>query len=142
MYKRLKRIKFAGSSPKTQKQNDFICFTCLSGKGSNTFEMGEKDMEKECNKKDGTGKICPVCGDTVAGRSDKIYCCDECRTYAHNQRLKTEREKIPKEGPLWETNRNLQILAKGNKWVYIKIIYLLSHFFKIMYKFGHPNKFI
>ena len=31
---------------------------------------------------------CPICGDKISGRKDKIYCSQECKTEYHNRRKK------------------------------------------------------
>lgn len=36
-------------------------------------------------------RLCPVCGGKVAGRSDKRFCSDECRTYYNNRRRESVR---------------------------------------------------
>ena len=49
-----------------------------------------------------SSKICPVCGDTFQGRSDKKYCSDQCRATANNRnRQQSEREIL-------ETNKKLR----------------------------------
>lgn len=34
-------------------------------------------------------KRCPVCSKEFNGRSDKKFCCDECRTYYHNTKKRS-----------------------------------------------------
>ncbi|MBR3303358.1 MAG: DUF2116 family Zn-ribbon domain-containing protein [Bacteroidales bacterium] len=38
-------------------------------------------------------KLCPVCGERVIGRIDKIFCSDECRTFYNNKKKRELRQK-------------------------------------------------
>lgn len=45
---------------------------------------------------------CPVCGNPIAGRTDKKYCSDQCRSIENNK------NKINAEAPILEINRVLR----------------------------------
>ena len=52
--------------------------------------------------KDNEGKKCPVCGDSILGRSDKIYCSDQCRFLANSKKKQTS------EWPILQLNKALR----------------------------------
>jgi len=79
---------------------------------------------------------CLECGRPVAGRIDKKYCCDDCRTSAWNRQYR-ERKRSARDGsPIGRIEKDLQEMANGKCFVGIKIIALVTRFCKIMYKFG------
>ena len=76
-------------------------------------------------------RVCPECGGGVVGRSDKIYCCDECRIMAANRRGRRTREEYA------EILKDLIELGSKGGGKYIKFIHSVIKFCKILYKFGH-----
>ncbi len=80
-------------------------------------------------------KNCPVCGAKVIGRSDKIFCCDECRTQSSNQRGKEKRKALRENRAAREIERDLQVLCNNNRIASVKIIALITRIFKILSKF-------
>ena len=76
-------------------------------------------------------KVCPECGGGVVGRSDKIYCSDECRIMAANRRGRHAR------GEIAAIHRDLLVLGGKGGGKYIKFIQSVIKFCKILYKFGH-----
>ena len=46
-------------------------------------DMGEMEQIRRC----------PVCGRAIAGRSDKKFCSDICRTFYHNKRRLSKRKE-------------------------------------------------
>lgn len=83
---------------------------------------------------------CPVCGAKVIGRSDKKYCCDECRVYAGNQRGKKARDSMHKNPQIGAIEQNLLLMNTEKGLKYIKLICTLTKFCKIMYTFEHQKK--
>lgn len=81
-------------------------------------------------------KRCPVCGAKVVGRSDKKYCCDECRVEAGNKRIRLKRVEKQKSETLYRIEQTLQILNNEKGKRYLKIIGAVTQFCKILYKFG------
>ncbi len=80
-------------------------------------------------------KKCPVCGTKIIGRTDKIYCSNECRVHANNSRRRsvgTNREKSRAE----MIGKELLLLQESGGVQYLKIIGLVTRFCKILYKFG------
>lgn len=49
---------------------------------------------------------CPICKSPVIGRSDKQYCCDQCRAVA-NKRKKESEELIAATNKILRRNRNI-----------------------------------
>lgn len=39
-------------------------------------------------------RICPVCGEEITGRRDKIFCCDACRVNHYNKLHRNKRKKV------------------------------------------------
>lgn len=80
-------------------------------------------------------KRCPVCGKKITGRTDKIFCCDDCRIFYNN---KKNREKLLKNFSghlLKNTIANCTFLAGSNAKFLLKIIWLISVICKIMTTF-------
>ena len=80
-------------------------------------------------------KRCPVCGLRVIGRTDKIYCSNECRAQANNEKRKQLRNRAC-NGKIMEIETALLSFEDDGKGVYIKIIALVTRLCKILYKFG------
>jgi hypothetical protein len=78
-------------------------------------------------------KACPVCGEKIVGRSDKVYCCDHCRRIGNNKK------NHDAERPILELNKNLRtnrmILRKlcpvGKNVVRKEVLDLLGYDFTI-----------
>lgn len=85
-------------------------------------------------------RTCPVCGKNVVGRSDKVYCSDDCRIYAGNYRNREKRNLVRCDKTLMEIGKELEMLSAAGAQPYIKIISAVTQFCKILYKFGHQNK--
>lgn len=62
--------------------------------------LHKKDMER----------ICAECGEKITGRSDKLFCCDMCRTSYHNRINRINTREIRKVNSILSRNRT--ILAK------------------------------
>lgn len=75
-------------------------------------------------------KVCPECGANVVGRSDKVYCSDDCRIVAANRRVRSYME------PLLPIHRDLLELRGKGGGKYLKFIHGVIKFCKILYKFG------
>lgn len=56
-------------------------------------------------------RICPECGEEIIGRSDKIFCCDQCRNN-YNNKQNTATAYMRKENAIIKKNR--RILATLN----------------------------
>ena len=75
-------------------------------------------------------KVCPECGANVVGRSDTVYCSDDCRIVAANRRVRSYMVSL---GPI---HRDLlELKGKGGDR-YLKFIHSVIKFCKILYKFG------
>ncbi len=85
-------------------------------------------------------RFCPVCGDKVVGRSDKKFCCDECRSYANNLKQREQKKNTRKIASIDCIEKALATLGSNGDNRYLKIIAAVSLFCKIIYKFGHQNK--
>lgn len=81
------------------------------------------------------GRSCPVCGNSIIGRADKVYCCAECRVYANNER-KREQRTVAGTGIIASIGEDIAAMYNGGGEGYVKIISLVTRFCKIMYKFG------
>lgn len=57
-----------------------------------------------------TEKQCKECGAPLAGRSDKQFCCDGCRTAYHNRLYRTQR--LPEAAVECVLRRNRRLLAE------------------------------
>jgi len=51
--------------------------------------------------------ICPVCASPIIGRSDKIYCSDQCRATANNQLKNTSEKRIIDTNKRLRRNRTI-----------------------------------
>ena len=80
-------------------------------------------------------RFCPVCGKSIMGRADKIYCSSDCRIYANNSRSKELRER-KFYGDIAVIETDLAAMQEGGGERYVKIIRLATKFCKILYKFG------
>ena len=81
-------------------------------------------------------KRCPVCGKNVIGRSDKVFCSDECRTCSSNKREKERKRLLRENKAAMEIEKDLLILCSNNCTTSIKIIAHITHILKILSKFG------
>lgn len=81
-------------------------------------------------------KRCPVCGKNVIGRSDKVFCSDECRTCSSNKREKERKRLLRENKAAMEIEKDLLILCSSNRSTSIKIIAHITHILKILSKFG------
>ncbi len=52
-------------------------------------------------------KLCPNCNKTIVGRSDKIFCCDECRTMFHNKKHREQLRTVNKIDRILKKNRSI-----------------------------------
>lgn len=86
-----------------------------------------------------TGKVCPECGKKILGRSDKIYCSDECRTFASNRRARFRRSLIAQDRVLGGIGRDLVQLSEAGAGGCVKLIAAITAVCKIIYKFGHQK---
>ena len=61
------------------------------------------------------GKVCKSCGKEFEGRSDKVFCCDLCRTHYHNERRREVRNSGGADVKILLRNRRLiaAYLASG-----------------------------
>ncbi len=91
-------------------------------------------------------KVCPVCGETVIGRSDKIYCSDGCRGHANNEKRRAlgkeammSLEKWQQRSPAEEIQKEISEMYKRGGSRFIKIIWALIRVYKIISKFGSQN---
>ena len=75
-------------------------------------------------------KVCPECGGKVVGRSDKIYCSDDCRIMAANRRGRRNKEVFA------AIHRDLLELKGEGGAKYLNFIGSVIKFCKILYKFG------
>ena len=96
-----------------------------------TFSTQEPDIMEEKDI-----KKCPVCGKNVIGRSDKVFCSDECRTCYSNKREKERKRLFRENKAAMEIEKDLLILFSSNCTTSIKIIAYITHILKILSKFG------
>ncbi len=69
-------------------------------------------------------KVCPECGNNVVGRTDKIYCSDDCRVMAANRRGRKAR------GELLAVYKDLLELHRKGGGKYVKFIHGVIKFCK------------
>ena len=96
-----------------------------------TFSTQEPDIMEEKDI-----KKCPVCGKNVIGRSDKVFCSDECRTCYSNKREKERKRLFRENKAAMEIEKDLLTLCSNNCTTSIKIIAHITHILKILSKFG------
>ena len=97
-------------------------------------------LQQEENMENNSNRLCPVCGNKVIGRSDKKYCCDECRSYSNNLKYRKQKNRLKKFKTAERIEKDLITLCNGGATRYLKIIAAVTLFCKIMYKFGHQNE--
>ena len=90
-------------------------------------------------------RCCPVCGSNVVGRSDKVFCSDDCRTFFHNRKYRECHKVVAKlecnsefGDELMLIWANLLFLARVKSRLRLKFILFLSGFCKILSTFGAP----
>ena len=66
-------------------------------------------------------RVCPVCGEKVVGRKDKVYCCDCCRSAAGNRRQRKMKEKRMKSRFMPVIEKDLCSLCGESGERYLKI---------------------
>jgi predicted nucleic acid-binding Zn ribbon protein len=81
-------------------------------------------------------KRCPVCGKTIIGRSDKIFCCDDCRIYYNNGKMRENFHNAGNYNVLKKIERNCRYLSGRNATFLLKIILSISVMCKIMTTFA------
>lgn len=86
------------------------------------------------------GKVCPVCGKRIVGRTDKKYCSDECRAFFNNRKLRERRSLMASDATLEGIGRDLAALSGAGGKRYLKLIAAITAFCKIIYKFGHQKE--
>ncbi len=79
-------------------------------------------------------KRCKECGAPLAGRSDKQFCCDGCRTAYHNRLYRAQRQPEAVVECILRRNRRLlsQVHSGGRKSVWLSQLSRLgfdAHFF-------------
>jgi predicted nucleic acid-binding Zn ribbon protein len=93
--------------------------------------IGKKIMREKQDE----GRFCRICGKPIAGRADKVYCSSDCRVYANNSKSKELREKRT-TGEIARIGAELATMEEGGGVRYVKIVWLVTQFCKILYKFG------
>ena len=83
---------------------------------------------------------CPVCGKDVLGRTDKKFCCDDCRTEYHNLSNRRFRQTNPNRFIIKDIYDNVNSLSRSGNKKFLKIISRLSKLFKIMSIFAMKRK--
>jgi len=82
---------------------------------------------------------CPECGGSLVGRSDRKFCCDDCRNSYHNRKYRVENEELKKVNKILKTNYLIlkDFLATGTLTesgrIRCKIASLLSRGFNFKY---------
>ncbi len=47
---------------------------------------------------------CPECGGSLVGRSDRKFCCDDCRNSYHNRKYRIENGELKRVNKILKTN--------------------------------------
>ena len=84
-------------------------------------------------------KRCPVCGTAVVGRIDKVFCCDDCRSYYHNARYRKRIGVLHRNKEMLQLWNNAAFLAEKKSHQLLKFIVILSGICKIISTFGTPK---
>ena len=88
----------------------------------------------------GEGKVCPVCGEKVVGRTDKKYCRDECRAFFNNRKWRERRCLVGSDAALQGIERDLAELCRAGGGRCLKLIAVIISICKILYKFGNQKE--
>jgi len=94
---------------------------------------------QQSNKTFQQEKRCPVCGKTIIGRSDKIFCCDDCRTYYNNGKMKENFHNAENYDILKKIERNCRYLSGKNATFLLKIILSITVICKIITTFARQK---
>lgn len=54
-------------------------------------------------------RVCPGCGFTIYGRTDKVFCTDQCRTQHYNQKYREVDHAVRKINAALKRNRKILI---------------------------------
>lgn len=88
--------------------------------------------EETCN----TGqRRCPVCGNAVAGRIDKVFCSDDCRCHYHNVRYRRKNAILQSNRDMLLLWNNATFLFEKKSCYLLKFIVILSGICKIISTF-------
>jgi predicted nucleic acid-binding Zn ribbon protein len=79
---------------------------------------------------------CPVCGKIILGRSDKVFCSDDCRTDFYNAKMREKYRKCGNYKTLKTIEKNCRCLAGRNATFLLKIILSITVMCKIMTTFA------
>ncbi|MBP5229097.1 MAG: hypothetical protein J6Z32_03005 [Bacteroidales bacterium] len=85
-------------------------------------------------------KKCPVCGRVVLGRTDKKFCCDDCRTEYHNLSNRKLRQTNPNRFILRDIYHNINSINHAGSKKFLKILSRLSKLLNIMSTFAMKRK--
>lgn len=61
-----------------------------------------------------TMRTCRICDETLRGRSDQIFCSDQCRSHFHNLRCQEERKCYRKINARLIKNRRILLNCRSN----------------------------
>ena len=81
-------------------------------------------------------RVCPVCGSAIVGRKDKVYCCNDCRSYHHNMRSREKEKRVRRNDDMAVLKDNALFLLEKKSLFLLKFIVLLSGICKIISIFG------
>lgn len=77
-------------------------------------------------------RVCPNCGGSVTGRTDKRFCCDECRTMFHNRLYRNKRKEIDRIDRILKKNRSIieRLYNSGERKVTVRRLYRMGFNFR------------
>lgn len=82
-----------------------------------------------------TKKYCKVCGSTLTGRSDKIFCTYSCRTYFNNIKYREKNILYAKDESVQEIQASVRFLWEQKSLLSLKIVLRVAQLCKIIATF-------
>ena len=77
-------------------------------------------------------RVCPVCGSAIIGRKDKVYCCNDCRSFYHNLKYREKKRFVGMNNDMVKLRENALFLIEKKSLILLKFIVFLSGICKII----------
>lgn len=85
-------------------------------------------------------RYCKVCGSALTGRSDKIFCTCDCRTYFNNIKYRGKNTLYAKDEHIREIQASVRFLWEQKFLLSLKIVLRVAQLCKIIATFGSSKR--
>lgn len=85
--------------------------------------------------------MCPNCSRPVTGRSDKRFCCSECRTMFNNRRYRRKHREIERIDRILKKNRSIidRLYNEGCRTTSVHLLHRMGFEFRYMTSFAEDT---